>query len=175
MRLRGTIIVAALMLLTNSITTLAADPTNIPAISQSRVNADVISRADHALRDYVLACLLNDGRAIGRAVTNDAVFEFALDDPGSYLSIDATSLRAHCADEEPAAASEVRISNVWVFPTGDANSVFVRYTISAAATSQSGTAGSEHLALVEMRGDRIAKLRDFTTKFEGLSHELARR
>jgi hypothetical protein len=175
MRLRVTLIVAALMLLTNSITALGADPTNIPAISQSRVNADVIFRADHAVRDYVLACYLSDGPAIGRAVTSDAVFEFALDEPGMYLSVDATSLRAHCAAAEPAEVSQVRISNVWVFPTGDANSVFVRYTISSAATSPPGTAGSEHLALVDMRGDRIAKLRDFTTTFEEFSHELARR
>jgi hypothetical protein len=175
MHLRGTIIVAALMLLTNSFTALAADPTTVPAISQSRVNADVISRADHAVRDYVLACSARDGSAIGRAVTSDAVFEFALDEPGSYLSVDATSLRALCAGEESAAVSQVRISNVWVFPTGDANSVFVRYTISPAATLQSGTAEAEHLALVEMRGDRIAKLRDFTTTLEEFSHGLARR
>jgi hypothetical protein len=84
-------------------------------------------------------------------------------------------LRALCAGEESAAVSQVRISNVWVFPTGDANSVFVRYTISPAATLQSGTAEAEHLALVEMRGDRIAKLRDFTTTLEEFSHGLARR
>jgi len=175
MRLRVTLSVAALMLLTNSITALAADTTNIPAIPQSTIYADVIFRADHAVRDYVLACYLSDGPAIGRAVTSDAVFEFALDEPGSYLSVDATSLRAHCAAVESVEASQVRISNVWVFPTSDANSVFVRYTISSRATSQSGTAGSEHLALVDMRGDRITKLRDLTTTFEEFSHGLARR
>ena len=46
------------------------------------------------------------------------------------------------------------VSNVWVFPTADANTVFVRYTLNA----------SEHLLLVEMKGAEIATLRDFTTE-----------
>lgn len=45
------------------------------------------------------------------------------------------------------------ISNVWIFATGDSNSVFVSYHTSAAKRS-------EHLALVEMQGDDIATLRD---------------
>jgi hypothetical protein len=44
------------------------------------------------------------------------------------------------------------LSNVWIFATGDANSVFVSYTTD-----------TEHLALVEMQGDRIASLRDLNS------------
>jgi hypothetical protein len=46
------------------------------------------------------------------------------------------------------------IADVWVFPTAEANTVFVRYTVNT----------SEHLLLVEMKGDQIATLRDFTTE-----------
>ncbi|HEX4674047.1 MAG TPA: hypothetical protein VH209_01890 [Steroidobacteraceae bacterium] len=46
------------------------------------------------------------------------------------------------------------IANVWIFPTADSNTVFVRYTVNT----------SEHLLLVEMKGDQIATLRDFTTE-----------
>jgi hypothetical protein len=46
------------------------------------------------------------------------------------------------------------VSNLWVFPTGEANTVFVRYTVET----------SEHLLLVEMKGAQIANLRDFTTE-----------
>ncbi|HEY0341039.1 MAG TPA: hypothetical protein VGC34_09560 [Steroidobacteraceae bacterium] len=46
------------------------------------------------------------------------------------------------------------IADVWVFPTAAANTVFVRYTVNT----------SEHLLLVEMQGDQIATLRDFTTE-----------
>ena len=46
------------------------------------------------------------------------------------------------------------MADVWVFPTADANTVFVRYTVNT----------SEHLLLVEMKGEQIATLRDFTTE-----------
>jgi hypothetical protein len=44
------------------------------------------------------------------------------------------------------------LSNVWIFATGDANAVFVSYTTDTG-----------HLALVEMKGDRIATLRDLNS------------
>jgi hypothetical protein len=171
MRLPKAMLIAALMLSMNSMTALAADPVTAPAVS--KVNADVISRADHVLHDYVLACSVHDGQAIGRAVTSDAVFEYVLEEPGSYLTIDATSLRAHCAIEERIGKSPLHISNLRIFPTGDSNSVFVRYTTSA--SDSPAVEHSEHLALIELRGDRIAKLRDFTTTFEESSHGLVRR
>ena len=169
MRLPKVLLIATLMLSMNSMTTLAADPVTASAASLSKVNADVISRADRALRDYLLACSLHDGQAIGKAVTSDAVFEYVLE-PGSYLTIDATSLRAHCAVEEQTGESPLRISNLRVFPTGDSNAVFVSYTTAAADSLT-----SEHLALIELSGERIAKLRDFTTKFEESSRGLVKR
>jgi hypothetical protein len=45
------------------------------------------------------------------------------------------------------------LSNLWVFPTGELNTVFVRYTVET----------TEHLLLVEMKGPQITTLRDFTT------------
>jgi hypothetical protein len=47
------------------------------------------------------------------------------------------------------------LSNVWIFATGDASSVFVSYTTD-----------TNHLALVEMRGEHIANLRDLNTSAE---------
>ena len=44
------------------------------------------------------------------------------------------------------------LSNVWIYATGDANSVFVSYTTD-----------TSHLALVEMKGDAIATLRDLNS------------
>jgi len=44
------------------------------------------------------------------------------------------------------------VSNVWIFATGDASSVFVSYTTD-----------TPHLALVEMKGDQIATLRDLNS------------
>jgi hypothetical protein len=182
MRLPKAILIATLMLSMNSISALAADSVTASATSLSQVNADVISRADHALRDYLLACSVHDGQAIGRAVTADAVFEYVLEEPGSYLTIDATSLPTHCASDERSGESPLRISNVRVFPTSDSSAVFVRYTTATTDDSQQAVEhsdpqvlASEHLVLIELRGDRIAKLRDFTTTFEESSRGLVRR
>jgi hypothetical protein len=177
MRLPKFLLTAAALLSVNSVPSFAADhATSVPDTPQARISADVISRADRAIRDYILACSLNDGPTIGEAVINDAVFEFALDEPGSFLTVDATSLRAHCAVDEQGKGTAVRISNVWIFPTGDSNSVFVHYTTSAGTDQRAVAAESEHLALLEMRGNRIAKLRDFTPNFksEESSHALVR-
>jgi hypothetical protein len=189
MHLPKALLIAALMLSMNSITTLASDAAvTASATSLSKANADVISRADHALRDYVLACSAHDGQAIGQTVTSDAVFEYVLEEPGSYLTIDATSLRAHCAGGQIIGESSLRLSNLRIFPTGDSNSVFVSYTTSTADGSQPAAElpehpapaehpalVSEHLALIELRGDRIAKLRDFITTFDESTQRLVRR
>jgi hypothetical protein len=110
MRLSNTLVASAALLLTNSITTLADEPTHIPATAQSKVNAAVIAKADLALRN-----------------------------------------------------SLPTMSNVWIFATGDANSVFVSYTTSTPNESHTGAKSSEHLALVEMQGDHITTLRDLNS------------
>jgi len=51
------------------------------------------------------------------------------------------------------------ITNVWLFPAGDATTVFARYTLKSAANDPSST---EHLALLTVKGDRIVRLRDLT-------------
>jgi ketosteroid isomerase-like protein len=157
------LVTTAALLLTNSITTLADEPTHTPATSHAAQNAALISKVDHALHDYLLASSRHDAQAIANSVTGDAVFEYALEEPGSYLTVDATSLRAHWSNDTNTQHSSTNVSNLWIFPTGDPNAVFVRYTTSTAAESGTDAARSEHLALVEMRGDRIAKLRDFTS------------
>jgi hypothetical protein len=56
------------------------------------------------------------------------------------------------------AGSDARLSNLWVFPTADANTVFVRYSLDGSS--------AEHLLVVEMDGTRIAQLRDLTTEVD---------
>jgi hypothetical protein len=163
MRPTKTLVTTAVLLLANSITTLADEPTHTPATSQAKLNAAVISKVDHALHDYLLASSTHDAQAIGDSVTSDAVFEYVLQEPGSYVTVDATSLRARWSNDANTKYPPTNVSNLWIFPTGDSNSVFVRYTTSTAPESGVAEERSEHLALVEMRGDRIAKLRDFTS------------
>jgi hypothetical protein len=51
----------------------------------------------------------------------------------------------------------------------DSNAVFVQYTISSSVRTLAQLLGSEHLALLEMRGDQIVKMRDFSADSGNLS------
>jgi hypothetical protein len=67
---------------------------------------------------------------------------------------------AHAVNAGATRAGEVHISNLWVFPTADENTVFAQYTVT---TNRSNAAASEeHLELLRMKGDRIVEQRDLT-------------
>ena len=69
------------------------------------------------------------------------------------------SRAAHAIYKSPLDARDRRISNLWLFPTGDAKTVFARYTLS----SDDGSAPtSEQLVVLTLQGDRIVEQRDLT-------------
>ena len=143
-------------------TAFAAEATHVPATPLAAANANLITRADRALRDYVAAYSTGDEEAIARIVTSDAVVEYALEEPGTYLKVEAAALIAYrSVNAEPTGAG-AHISTLWIFPTPDSNVVFVQYTIGSEARSPAQVPDSEHLALLEMRGDRIFKMRNFS-------------
>lgn len=80
----------------------------------------------------------------------------------------AAARAAHVIDRARQALldSDAQISELWIFPTGEPNTVFVHYR--RAGTSPVSAAGmpvtTEHLALIEMRGERIARVHDFSAK-----------
>jgi hypothetical protein len=51
------------------------------------------------------------------------------------------------------------IANLWLFPTGDADTVFAQYTLMSNDDRASTT---QRLALLTLRGDRIVDLRELT-------------
>jgi hypothetical protein len=51
--------------------------------------------------------------------------------------------------------------HVWIFPTSFANTVFVQYETADGAVW--AKEGAEHLAMIEMDGYRIARIRDLST------------
>jgi len=138
---------------------IAAEATHIPATPLAAANANLIARADRALRAYIAACSRGDHEAIARIVTGDAVVEYALQEPGTYLKVEAAALIARGSANAKPTGAEARVSNLWIFPTPDSNVVFVRYTIGTALRSPAQNPG--RLAQLEMRGDRIFKLRNF--------------
>jgi hypothetical protein len=159
---------AATVLLTMTVHTgFAAEPTQVPATAHAAASANVIARADRALRDYVAACSTGDDEAIARIVTSDAVVEYALEAPGTYLRVKAVSANRP-VNAEPTGTG-ARISKLWIFPTNDSNVVFVHYTLGSDVRSPAQVPDSEHLALLEMRGDRIFRMRNFSADGVDLS------
>jgi hypothetical protein len=161
---------AATMLLAMSVhTSFAAERTHVPPTALAAAAANLIVRADRALRDYVAACSTGDDEAIARIVTSDAVVEYALNEPGTYILVEAPALSARRCGNAKQAGAGASISNLWIFPTPHPNVVFVQYTTVSDVGSPAQLAKAEHLALLEMRGDRIFKLRGFSADAGTLS------
>ena len=137
----------------------ATEATHVPATPLAAANANLIARADRALRAYIAACSTGDDEAIARIVTSDAVVEYALQEPGTYLKVEAAALIARRSVKPKSTGAAARVSNLWIFPTPDSNVVFVRYTIGTDLRSPAQNTG--HLAQLEMRGDRIFMMRHF--------------
>jgi hypothetical protein len=76
----------------------------------------------------------------------------------SILSLAVTAKRL--VNAQPTGTS-AHVSKPWTFPTPDSNVVFVQYTIGSDVRSPTQVPDSEHLAIIEMRGERIFKMRNF--------------
>ncbi|RPH54881.1 MAG: hypothetical protein EHM84_00715, partial [Lysobacterales bacterium] len=57
-------------------------------------NANLISQAERAITSYVAACATHDAPRLTSATTDDVRIEYALEDPGTWPSLDAASLMA---------------------------------------------------------------------------------
>jgi hypothetical protein len=160
---RSMLSLAATVLLTlTAHTGFAEEPARIPLTTHAAASSDLVARADRALHAYVAACSSGDDEALGRIVTSDAVVEYALEEPrnlprGRGGRADG-QLLGQCRGYEKGG----HISNLWIFPTNDSNVVFVQYTIDSDVRTPAQLPDSEHLAVLEMRGDRIVKMRNFT-------------
>src|SRR5258707_15222091 len=73
----------------------AVAPVDARPNPQAAASANLIDRADRALRDYIAACSSGGDEAIARVVTSDAMFEYALDEPGTYLAVEAAARNGH--------------------------------------------------------------------------------
>jgi len=161
---------AVTVLLTMTVhTAFAAEPIHVPATSHAAASANLIARADRALRDYVAARSTGDDDAIARILTSDAVVEYALEEPGTYLAVEPPALTANRSANAKPAGGGAYISKLWIFPTNDSTVVFVQYTTSSDVRSPAQLPDSEHLVLLEMRGDRIFKMRYLSADARNLS------
>ena len=139
----------------------AAEATHVPSTALAAANADLIARADRALRDYVDACATGDEEALARTVTSDAAVEYQLEELGTYLKVETVALIANCSVDAKPIGTGAHISELWIFPTPDSNVVFVRYTVGSDVRAPAQGKGAGNLATIEMRGERIFKMRHF--------------
>jgi hypothetical protein len=123
----------------------ASHGARVPDTNAARVSADLIARAERAIDAYVTACAKREAQALIDVTTADVRLEYALEEPGTFFSIDASSINAGCGS---LFYGEARLTNWWILPTNETSSVFVQYD----------TAEGPQLALVEMRGERIARI-----------------
>jgi len=72
------------------------------------------------------------------------------------------SRAAHAVHDKLASTAGDRISNLWLYPTGDDHTFFAQYTVTSERTSSEGAAAQVHLELLQMQGDRVVEERDLT-------------
>lgn len=151
------------LLMLTAHTGIAAEPIHVFATPEAAASANLIASADRALREYVAACSTSDDVMLARIVTSDAMVEYALSQPGTYLAVEAAALCVGRSDNAGQTRSAAHISNLRIYPTPNSNTVFANYTIDSDVRSPGEQPDSEHLALLEMRGDQILRLRHFGT------------
>jgi hypothetical protein len=121
-------------------------------------SAKLITRVERALSRYATGCAAHDEHAIADALTRFAVIEYPTTVVGRFVSVDAIAAEKCWAASalEPGRSHK---SQFWIFPTREMNFVFVQYTL---IVGTPGAAQSvQALALVELEGDRIARIRDY--------------
>jgi len=130
----------------------AGDTVQTPRTAAARAAGDLIARVERAITGYVAACGSRDEKRLSDLTTDDVRVEFTLDQPGAYLTLSSEALMASCVPGVTPPAKQ----QMWVFPTNDADAVFVQYEVSGISE-----ATTRQLALVEMRGEQIARMRNF--------------
>jgi len=136
-------------------------PASVPHTPAATRSAAVIARAESAFAAYLAACSSQSARDLLAALTDDAVVEYASQNPGTYRMVDAFALIGEVTDASTRDAGAQQVSGVWIYPTNDANVVFVQYEAQSGPASLPGTRKQPQLVMLEMRGDRIARMRSF--------------
>jgi hypothetical protein len=131
-----------------------------PTTAISEQSVELVERVQRAVVTLYNACRLHDQAGVEAILTPDGVVDYRLERMGTYLAADAAGLSATCEEGAADFSSASTLVDLWIFPTADANTVFIQYR--SYADQASAGQLSDHLAVVEMRGDRISKLRHLT-------------
>jgi len=120
--------------------------------------APLVANVERALSRYAAGCATHDKNAMANVFTSFAVIEYASGVVEHFISIDAINAD-QCWGAVALTSTHSSESPNWIYPTSEPNDVFIQYT------AVIDTGGARHtvqdLALVEMAGDRIARIRDY--------------
>jgi hypothetical protein len=131
---------------------IAKSPRTAPSAKAVQLNTNVRD----ALTRFIAGCSSHDAQLLDSVTTDDVRIEYSLNAPGTYLTVDAISLGDDCGINMESGS---HIRTMQIYPTNDENVVFVEFD----TTSDSSTVPlKRQLALVEMRGEKIARLLNFS-------------
>lgn len=121
-----------------------------PSAIEARI-ASTMAGIEHAISEFIAACASNDANRLSEITTADVRIDYALENPGTYYGVDATSLATEC----PLASAAAQLANLHIYPTGEEDVVFVEFDMANLATP---ALVKSHLAIVEMQAHRIARV-----------------
>jgi hypothetical protein len=131
----------------------AADHADSSVLGTARAAASLSSTARRAVNEFVDAYANRNSAGLARATTGDFEVQYELAQTGTYVTIDEDALVDSWRDAGVNSLARDEHSRVAIFPTADKNVVFVTYRIP-------GDPGSERIALLELRGHRVARAHD---------------
>jgi hypothetical protein len=131
----------------------AADRADSSVLGTTKAAAPLSSTTRRAVNEFVDAYANRNSAALARSTTGDFEVQYGLAQTGTYVTVDEDALIASWRDAGINSSAREEHSTVAIFPTADAHVVFVTYRIA-------GDAGSERIAVLELRGHRVARAHD---------------
>jgi hypothetical protein len=127
------------------------------ADSSALVGAKQAPSIDVAIRrtvdEFIDAYANRNPAGLARITTGDFEVRFELARTGTHMIVDEDALVDSWRDAGVNSRARDGRAAVEIYPTADAHVVFVTYR-------SQGNAGSERIALLELRGDKIARVQD---------------
>lgn len=131
----------------------AADHADPSVLGIAKPAASLNGSTRRAVAEFVEAYENRNAAALARVTTADFEVQYGLAQAGTHVAVDEDALIASWRDADENSSPRNERSTVAIFPTGDAHVVFVTYGVP-------GNAGSERIALLELRGGKVARAHD---------------
>jgi hypothetical protein len=131
----------------------AADRPYSSVLGTARAAASPSSAARRAVNEFVDAYENRNSAGLARATTGDFEVQYGLTQTGTHVAVDQDALIASWRDAGGNSSARDEHRTVAIFPTTDTHVVFVTYR-------SPGDAGSERIAVLELRGNKVARAHD---------------